>query len=468
MFSPALQPYRYCWPTEDLLSLPAWSDGGDDGIVERSMPESVEVLAKDSRWPAFFPSPMCVVTTRDGAATGLEKVVGASIVNRFPYIIALSFCRKALSERHHERNRFMDMLESGGQVAVQFLSPGAELDRVMDSILTVPDSETGARIDRTGLPTRMAESNDAPVFADAYMVYEGRLVKPGKDFDGKPIFERPWRDVGSHRVYYLEINAIQLRKDIAVGASQIHWRALPAWCPTEGREEEGFDLSKVGERIETPYKKGYTPEYAFPSAGTTAFESDDEQNGMAIKHLAPLPEDQVEVDNDRARWPCFFPSACGMITSWTKEGAPNLMPCGSTTILSRHPLVIAPCVSYARINIRYAVRASLEDIQRSGRFGCAVPYIDERIVDALKYSGNVSIADDIDKIAHAGLTVDAHTWSPRLPAFPVHFDCEVTDQQRLGTHMVFFGEVKGISVRSDVTPDNPLEWCPWSDVRSIG
>ena len=55
--------------------------------------------------------------------------------------------------------------------------------------------------------------------------------------------------------------------------------------------------------------QAYNPNYAFPAASTIAFESDDMRNGMAIKHLPPLPQDQVEVDNVRARWPCFFPSS---------------------------------------------------------------------------------------------------------------------------------------------------------------
>jgi hypothetical protein len=47
-----------------------------------------------SRWPAFFPSPICLATTRHDDVSHLEKVVGASIVNRFPYVVALSFCRE--------------------------------------------------------------------------------------------------------------------------------------------------------------------------------------------------------------------------------------------------------------------------------------------------------------------------------------------------------------------------------------
>ena len=137
-------------------------------------------LAIDSRWPAFFPSSISLVTTSDGKRTALEKVVGASIVNRFPYVIALSFCRRHLSRRHHTRATFMEVLEAGGEAAVQFLAPGPVLEGVMDVIATVLDEASCTRIKATGLRTRQAATNRAPIFTQAYMVYEARLVKPAR------------------------------------------------------------------------------------------------------------------------------------------------------------------------------------------------------------------------------------------------------------------------------------------------
>jgi flavin reductase (DIM6/NTAB) family NADH-FMN oxidoreductase RutF len=271
-------------------------------------------------------------------------------------------------------------------------------------------------------------------------------------------------DVGSHRIYFLEINAIQLRQDIATGRSQIRWRALPAWQPTI--EDPVADLERSPIKSDR-YQKGYTPNYSFPAPNTIAFEHDDVRDGMAIKHLPPLPKDQVEVDNDRARWPSFFPSSCGMITSWGFDGTPNLMPCGSTTIVSRHPLIISPCVSYAKINDRYAPRVTLDIIRKTGKFGCGVPYISETIINAMKYAGNNSLAHDPNKILNSGLHVEHSEYGPVLKEMPVHFDCEVTGEIRLGTHIMFLGEVKRIRVRADVTPENPLEWCPWATVTPV-
>jgi flavin reductase (DIM6/NTAB) family NADH-FMN oxidoreductase RutF len=454
----ALRPYRYAWPRDDFAGA-NWQPSADGGW-ELALPESREALAADSRWPALFPSPLCLVTAADGTTAVLERVAGPSIVNRFPYVLALSFCIEPLSGRHHARRAFARVLQAGGAAAVQFLPPGPTLDRGLGVIESTADAETATRIARTGLITRRALTCAAPVFADAYLVYEGRLVRPGRDLDGEAIYPEPWRDVGSHRVYFLEVRAIQLRRDIAEGRSQIHWRSLPAWEPAATTSAEAPDSTAAA-----GYQKGYTPHYTFPSAGTIAFEADAVEDGMAVKHLPAEAADQVEVDNDRARWPCFFPSSVGMITTWASDGRPNLMPCGSTTVLSRHPLIITPCVGYAAINERYAPRLTLDLIRKNGAFGCGVPYVSDRVVAAIKLAGNVSLQAAGDKVARTGLGVTRGPVAPILDDLPVHFDCEVLDEVRLGTHVLFLGAVRRIRVRADVTPANPLEWCPWADVR---
>ena len=457
----SLAPYLYRWPRQPLGRDPRWRPTGDGEAFVYSMPETPDELSRDSRWPALFPSPICFVTTGEGGDAVLEKVVGASIVNRFPYIMALSFCRESLSPRHHRRDRFMQALEAEGTVAVQYLPPGASLDAAMSAIGGLDEERANERIAASGLDTRPASRSATPVLADAYMVYEGRLVQPGRDFDGEPIYPRPYHDIGSHRVYFIEIHTIQLRDDIAEGRSQVRWRSLPAWQPPRPVRRRAGSAADAGDT----YRKTYQPHYAFPSRGTIAFAADESAHGMAIKHLPPLAGDQVEVDNDAARWPCFFPSSAGMISSRQADGTPNVMPCGSTTVLSRHPLIIAPCVSYAKINVRYAPRASLDLIRRGGRFGCGVPFIEPNVIDAIIELGNTSSAEVADKVARTGLRVETFGGSPMLSDLPVHFDCKVVGELRLGTHVMFLGEVEAIRVRRDVMPESSLEWCPWAAVE---
>ena len=137
-----------------------------------------------------------------------------------------------------------------------------------------------------------------------------------------------------------------------------------------------------------------------------------------------------------------------------------------TTVVSRHPFIIAPCVSYARINERYAARHSLNIIRGNKRFGCSVPYIDDVVINGMKYAGNNSMADDPLKVANSGLTVGSSEYGPVIREAPIHFDCEVIGEVLLGTHVMFLGEVKQIRVREDVSPSHPLEWCPWPGLAS--
>jgi flavin reductase (DIM6/NTAB) family NADH-FMN oxidoreductase RutF len=461
MSAKCLEKYKYNWPYFDPAKDAHWAKINDRSYV-RHLKENKEDLELDSRWPGFFPSAICFVTTTDGDVTALEKVVGASIVNRFPYVMAISVCIEQLSKRHYARSRFIEILEKGGVVAIQYFEPGPYIDALMSSINHISDDKIEKRIPCLKLPIHNAITNDSPVFSDAYMVYEARLVKPCSDFTGEPIFETNFTDFGSHRIYYLEIEAIQLREDIAKGDSQIYWRSLPYWTPTNGFQDDIIQESQPF--IDIRYQKGYSPNYYFPSGNTVAFEYDKIESGMAVKLVPPLAENQVEVDNDRARWPCFFPSSAGMITTLDSDGVPNLMPCGSTSIFVRHPLCIGICVSYAEINIRYAPRGSLGALNETGRFCCGVPFIHDAIIDAIKYSGNVSIKKDKKKIQNAGLKMELHGCFPVLQDLPIHFFCEVVKAVRLGTHFLYIGEVKSILVRDDVNTDNPLKWYPYPDV----
>ena len=457
------QKFRYTWPFRGAFDASAWRRTPDGSHRTRALPESREELEQDSRWPAFFPSPICITTTSHGGVAHVEKVVGASIVNRFPYVVALSYCREPLSSRHHVRRTFMDALESSGRVALQFLMPGEPLNALMSAIANVPEDRPAERLAAAGLDTHDAP----PIFDDAYLVYQCRLVRLGRDFDGAPIYSEPWIDVGSHRVYLLEIELIALDETIASGREPLHWRSLPTW---RGAPPPRLDPASAARReamlSSTAFVKAYQPDYVFPSAGTIAFTADEHSDGFAIKHLPPLPEDQVEVDNDRARWPCFFPSSVGLITVEDGEGRVGGMACGSTTILSRHPLTVAICVSYARINERYARRASLDLLERADRFGCGVPHYDPDVLEAIRYLGNISRPSDPGKVENCGLTPVRMGGSIGFAELPVHYDCRIVERKRLGTHVLILGEVENVFVHRDVTPDNALEWCPWAGSMS--
>jgi flavin reductase (DIM6/NTAB) family NADH-FMN oxidoreductase RutF len=457
--------FIYKWPpTGQTLSAP-WLHADDGRLLAREMPETADQLALDSRWPALFPSGICLVTASDGQTAVLEKVVGASIVNRFPYVMALSFCREPLSDRHYARSKTMEVIEAAERVSVQFIMPGDALARTMAAIAQTPESDMATRLDRAGGAIRTSRNSDAPILDAAYLVYEGRLVRPGKDFDGARVHQLPWIDCGSHRIYNFEIETIALAQDIADGVTPLHWRSLPVWRngPEVG---SAFDPDAARRRAavmqRVNYTKTYRSDYVFPSKDTVAFAGTPGPDGFSVLDLPPLPADQVEVENDRARWPCFFPSSIGMITSEDRNGRRAAFPCGSTMVVARRPMTIGICVSYARINERYAPRASLDIIRDAGRFVCGVPILRPDVLAAIGYLGNVSLRDDPDKAANSGLEPMALETGFAFRELPVNFDCRVVEAIQLGTHTMFMGVVERILLDARLTDRAPLEWCPWA------
>ncbi|MGH9349523.1 MAG: flavin reductase [Vicinamibacterales bacterium] len=449
----------YVWPDAPLES--RFQEPSFGGLfLTAGLDETASSIGGDSRWPAFFPSPICLVTAGTGADTALERVVGPMIVNRFPLIMAISLCRDQISDRHYARRATMDRIEQSGAAAVQFLAPGPALGAALEGVAQEPDARTGERIRRTGLRTREMTLTRTRVLHDAYLVYEGRLARPGRSLEGHRIYERPWLDVGSHRVYFLEVLAIHLETPLARGERQIAWHSLPWWRPAAPVTPTAYDGSRLAAQR---YVKTYTPDYRFPAAGTVAFEADEVTGDMSIRHLTPLAANQVVVDNEQARWPCFFPSSAGIVTAWQDDGTPTAMPCGSSGVMSRLPLTLAACISNSAINERYAPRATLATVQARQRFGVGVPYTSPEIVRAISYMGNVSARVDPQKVRHAGLTA-LEGDSPVMAELPIHFECRVAREVNLGTHVLVLGEVEQIHVRRDLAPEQPIEWLPWATI----
>lgn len=453
-----LKPFAYSWPGPTDAGL--WQDLGDHWY--RSLNESEDSLKNDSRWPAFFPSPIAIVTVKTPEGLQIEKVVGPAIVNRFPYIAMLSFCHAELSARHYARAGILEGISRAGEISIQFLRPGPGLKKILDTIAGFPGDDRHDELKKLGGTCRLVERDGYFEFAEAFLVYRGKLVPPLKDFDGEKIFSSPFLKVGSHTLCFFEIEEILLDHKIANCADRINWRSLPEW--------KNFTPKFQEQTILSPSKaiKGYSSYYQFPSSNTVSFEFDEVRHEMAVKRLSRLPTSTQVVDNDKARWPCFFPSSVGLVTLDNGNSAPSLMPCGSTTMVARSPLTIAICVSYAKINARYAPRASLAELRRSGRFGCGVPYVNPEIENAIRYCGNVSVKDDPEKALKVGMTwAKGKNESYRPEQLPVFFECDIVGEHRLGTHFMFLGEVKGIYVNKSVSRENPLEWFPFAAVESV-
>jgi hypothetical protein len=219
------------WPDSAWRTAGTWRSAADGGVCACDLARD---LRRRSPPTADGPRSFLVHLLRHGEGRldgGARESRAPLIVNRFPYVLALSFCRHDLSSRHHARGRFMDLLERSGQATVQFLPQGEPLDRAMSAIATAPDRDTHTRIRRSTLTTRGAVTNDAPVFDDAYLVYEASLARPSLDFSGGRIYDTPGGRREPSRLFPGDQRDPASRRHRGRTARQIHWRSLPAWQP---------------------------------------------------------------------------------------------------------------------------------------------------------------------------------------------------------------------------------------------
>ena len=187
--SDPLWDHRFAWPSTQLADDGRWSPSACGEYLSRVMPESGDEFAVDSQWPAFFPSPICVISASDGQRTALEREVGASIVNRFPYVLTVSVCRDALSGRHHPRSRFIDVLTSRGSAAVQFVEPGPDLNAALEVIAELPENALD-RIERTISHATRNHKRRAGILQRIPRLH-ATLIKPQRNSDSTPIYAQP-------------------------------------------------------------------------------------------------------------------------------------------------------------------------------------------------------------------------------------------------------------------------------------
>ena len=93
-----------------------------------------------------------------------------------------------------------------------------------------------------------------------------------------PIYSSPWKDHGSHRIYFLEIESIALREDIASGKGA----TVVAQPPGLARRAGAYPVRRLcapsrDVLSRTSFTKAYAPDYVFPGPGTIAFQSDEHE-----------------------------------------------------------------------------------------------------------------------------------------------------------------------------------------------
>lgn len=452
----------YTWPPAPLADAPRWLPL-DSEYLSRSPSDTAEELEADSRWPAFMSQPICLVTVRYQGRDYVERVVGPSIVNRFPLIVAVSFCLQRLSRRHYPRRRFVEALRASGRACVQFLPQTEKLQAVLNAITAIDDDDCDKRLNHSGVATRRLPDDGPAVIETAYVAYDVESAVPHQDMYGNLVNQTFEHAVGSHALFLMEVRRILLLSNIAAGRQRVLWRSLASW-QTDMLWGEGIATETQGK-----YTKGYTTKYFFPDPGARPYDGREEFHEYSVLAIERANASAPEMDPDKARWPCFFPSSVGMISTRGIDGIDNVTPCGSTAVVGRFPLTFSVCMAYAEFNERYTKRGCITALEETGKFGCGVPFDSPEMVRVIRHLGNTSIQDFPDKVKRSGATLADENIAGVVPVIrqlPVHFDFSIISQIKMGSHIMFLGRVERILVRRKVMPKNPIVWSPWAQIVS--
>ena len=87
-----------------------------------SLKENLNTLKKkDSKWPIFFPSNNSFLLLKNKNNYRIEKLTGATVVNRFPLIIGFSISSKSLSKRHINKTPIIKKLITNKKFSINLI-----------------------------------------------------------------------------------------------------------------------------------------------------------------------------------------------------------------------------------------------------------------------------------------------------------------------------------------------------------
>ena len=189
----------------------------------------------------------------------------------------------------------------------------------------------------------------------------------------------------SHHLLFLNINTIFINNFLK--NRKIIWQSLPKY-----KENFKFYFNILEKK---KYYKGFTDNYNYKInlKNINYLNKNKINNFIKIKLKQFKIKEIKKLSSEQSKWPIFFPSSVGMIGSIDKKKQINIMPCGSTTVVNRHPFQIATAISHLDNNIRYRKRFSLKKILTNKKISLGIPYSNSKIVNMINYMGNVSKYD---------------------------------------------------------------------------
>lgn len=384
---------------------------------------------KDSKWPVFFPSNNSFLLFKNKNDYIVEKLTGATVVNRFPLIIGFSISSKNLSRRHVNKTSIIKKLVTNKKFSINLIE-----HKNIDKLITKNSFYNNIHIDKLNVEKHF----DCINFA--YQSIECKFLRKIKIY--------------SHTLILAEINKITInKKDIK--KKYLLWKPLP-----EINKKILFTLKK---NTKIDYMKRFTNNYRYDFLNNSDhyIRSKENKNFISYKIKKFKLSEQIKLNNNQAKWPIFFPSSLGIIGS-SKNNKPNFMPCGSTFVVSRFPMTIGIAISHSKINERYRFRNTLNNIIKNKKFTVGVPFNNAKLIKWINFMGNITSVDHPKKMDFMNFNYKKNNYGPYLNEIPITLMCESVKKIKMKTHTLIIGKIK----KYFISKENFLfKWSPFANLK---
>ena len=384
-------------------------------IFQEDFKEKLSDLNNDSSWKIFFPISICFLSFVYKNKIFIEKISGASIINRFPLKIMLPISTKKISGRHLDKSYIIDNLKNFDHVSVNLLSQNFSKCINFDDKFKNSISEAH----------KITNKNSVIKKSSISFCWTKKNLKNIKISKLK-----------SHSLVFLDIEKILINNHLK--KNKILWQSLPKY---NGKNDFNFIINK-----NQKYYKGFTDKYLyqtnFKNLNYRKIKNKKEFTEIFLKKFKS--KNIKKLNPEEAKWPIFFPSSVGIVGSKINNHNFNFMPCGSTTVVNRFPFQFATSISHLNYNIRYRKRFSLSAILKNKKITLGIPFSNKEVLKMINYMGNVSKFDYDEKISNTIFKKKLSKYGPVLKDLPVTYGCILNDKINFLTHTLLIFEVKKI------------------------
>lgn len=372
-------------------------------------------LKKNSSWKIFFPISICFLSFTYKKKNFLEKISGAAIINRFPLTVMIPICTKNISKRHTNKSYIIENLKDLENVSLNLISQNNVnsfkfLDKFKSKITLIDKIFNKKLIARNASISFNWKAKD---------LKKAKIVK-----------------LNSHSLILIDIDKIFLNNHLK--HFDIKWKSLPYF-------QKKINFKFIIKKTQS-YFKNFTDNYKyivnFKSSNFKKIKSESEFTEVNLRKFKSA--EIKKLTSDQAKWPIFFPSSVGIIGSLDDNKNSNFMPCGSTTVVNRHPFQFAVAVSHLNNNLRYRKRYSLKNILKRKKITLGVPYSSSGILRMINYMGNVSKMNFNEKINNVKFEMSKCNYGPIFNELPITYGCELYKKIKLKTHTLLIFTVKKV------------------------